>query len=91
MHLKSYTLYIPYSNFEDQEHIDLFLSKNLYNFCIDYQYETISAVSTIDYSEKNLIKFKPNFILSNKEGSYDISRDDNNIIVYFYRYNYQNK
>ena len=86
-------MYIPYSNFEDREHIQLFLDNNLFNFCIDYQYDTVSAVSKLDYTEKILIKFKPNFIPSNKEGGYEISRDENNIIIYFYKnkYYYQNR
>jgi hypothetical protein len=83
MNLKNYTLYISFSNFGNQDNIDLFLSNNLFNFCIDYQYEHISAISKLDYTEKILIRFNKGFIPDNRKGSYDISRDEKNLIINF--------
>lgn len=87
MELNNFTLHITYSNFNNQDHIQLFLNDNLFNYCIDYQNDTLTAISKIDYKEVTLIKFNPNFIPSNKEGGYSISTDETGISIYFFRNN----
>lgn len=85
MELNNFILKIPYSNFNNQDHIQLFLNNNLFNYCIDYQDDTITATSKIDYKEITLIKFNSNFIPSNKDGGYTISTDETGISIYFFR------
>jgi hypothetical protein len=87
MNLDNFTLHISFPNFNNQECIHLFLTNNLFNYCIDYQHDTLTAVSKIDYKEVTLIKFNPNFIPSNKEGGYSISTDETGISIYFFRNN----
>jgi hypothetical protein len=81
MNLNSYTLYIPFSNFETQEVINLFLTGNLFDYCIDYQYYHISAISKIDYKEKILVTLNEGLLCNNKNSYYSIKTDEFNLII----------